>query len=104
MVLPPPGFEDQQKDPIGVNPDNVFGESTAVGMSAAESYHNYNYKTDFEIWREDQEFERQNILMSPKSLDSTPIDMNTKNAKTSHLDSTPVGTKPPDPKLLTRLA
>ena len=30
-------------------PDHVFGEATAEGMSAEKSYHNYNYKTDFEI-------------------------------------------------------
>ena len=29
--------------------DYVFGEATAVGMSAAKSDHDYNYKTDFEI-------------------------------------------------------
>ena len=28
-------------------PDHVFGEATAVGMSAANSDHDYNYKTDF---------------------------------------------------------
>ena len=27
--------------------DHVFGEATAVRMSAAKSDHNYNYKTDF---------------------------------------------------------
>ena len=40
--------------------------------------------------------------MSQSPLDSTPIDTNTTNAKTSHLDSSPVGTKIPDPKSLTR--
>ena len=30
-------------------PYNVFGESTAVGISVAKSDHNYNYKTGFEI-------------------------------------------------------
>ena len=38
--------------------DHVFGEATAVGMSEAKSYHDYNYKTYFEIWRGNQEFER----------------------------------------------
>ena len=45
-------------------PDRVFGEATAVEMSAARSDHECNYKTDFEIWRENKEFEHQNILMS----------------------------------------
>ena len=40
-------------------PDHVFGEATAVGISAAKSDHDYNYKNDFEILRENQEFERQ---------------------------------------------
>ena len=37
-------------------PDHVFGEATAVGMSAAKSDHDYRYKTGFEIWRGHQEF------------------------------------------------
>ena len=37
-------------------PNHVFGEATVVGMSAAKSDHDYNYKTDFEIWRQNQEF------------------------------------------------
>ena len=40
-------------------PDHVFGEATAVGMLAAKSDLDYRYKTDFEIWRENQEFKRQ---------------------------------------------
>ena len=43
-------------------------------MSAEKSDHNYKYKTDFQILRENQEFERQNILISRPPLDSTPID------------------------------
>ena len=43
---------------------HVFGEVTEVGISAVNSDHDYIYKTDFEIWRENQEFERQNIFMS----------------------------------------
>ena len=39
--------------------------------------------------------------MSQTPLNLTPIDMNKTNAKTSHFDSTPVGTKIPDPKPLT---
>ena len=67
-------------------PDHVFSEAAAVGMSAEKSDHEYSYKTDFEIWRENQDFERQNILMSQPPLDSTPIVTNTKNVTTSHLD------------------
>ena len=44
--------------------DHVFGEATAVGTSAEKSYHDYRYKIYFEIWRENQEFEGQNISMS----------------------------------------
>ena len=36
-------------------PDHVFGEATAVGMSAVRSDQDYSYKTDFEILRENQE-------------------------------------------------
>ena len=52
-------------------PYHVFGEVAAVGMSAAKSNHDYNYKTDFEIWKENQEFERQILLMSQPPLDSS---------------------------------
>ena len=71
-------------------------------MSAAKSDHNYNYKTDLEVWGENQEFEHQLFSMSQPPLDSTPIDMNETNTKTSHLDSNPVGIITPDPKPLTR--
>ena len=74
-------------------PDHVFCEATAVGMSASKSDHDCNYKTNFEIWRENQEFERQNVSTSRPFLDSTPIGTNTTNTKTSHLESTPIGTK-----------
>ena len=33
------------------SPDHIFGKATAVRMSAARSYEDYSYKTDFEIWR-----------------------------------------------------
>ena len=38
---------------------HVFGEVTAVGMSGTRSEQNYSYKTDFEIWSENQDFRRQ---------------------------------------------
>ena len=34
--------------------DHVIGDSTAVRMIASKSDHDYSYKTDFEIWRENQ--------------------------------------------------
>ena len=70
-------------------------------MSEAKSDHDFNYKTKFQIGKDNKEFERQNILMSQPLLDSTPIGTNTTNAKISNLDSTSVGTKTPDPKPLT---
>ena len=45
-------------------PDNVFGKATAVGMIATRSEQDYSYKTYFEIWRENQDFGRQNISLS----------------------------------------
>ena len=71
-------------------------------MSAAKPNHDYNYKTEFEIWRKNQEFERQNFLMSQPPLDLTPIVTDTTNVTTSHLDLTPDGTKMPDHKPLTQ--
>ena len=82
--------------------DHVFGEAKSVGMSVANSDHDYSYRTDFEIWRKNQQFDCQNILMSQPPSDSTPIGTNTTNVKTSHLDLTPIGIKTPNPKTLTR--
>ena len=74
-------------------PDRVIGVITAVEMSAANSDHDYRYKTDFDIWRGNQEFDRQNISMSLPPFDLTPIGTNTKFLTTSNLDSTPIGGK-----------
>ena len=63
-------------------PYHVFGEGISFGMSAAKSDHDYNYKTDFEIWRGNKEFERQTISTGQPPLDSTPIDTNITNVKT----------------------
>ena len=52
-------------------PGHVFSEAIAVRMSAASSDQDYSYKTDFEIWRGNQEFERQFIFMSQPPLKST---------------------------------
>ena len=70
-------------------------------MSKAKSDYDYKYKTEFQIWKENKEFERQNISMIRPPLDSTHIGKNTTNAKISHLESTPIGTKTPYPKPLT---
>ena len=48
--------------------DHVFGQVTSVEMSATKSDHDYNYKTYFKIWRENQEFERQNFPTSRPTL------------------------------------
>ena len=62
-------------------------------MSEANSDQEYNYKTGFQIWKNNNEFERQNISMSQPPLDLTPISTKTTSAKLSHLDYTPVDTK-----------
>ena len=69
-------------------PDHVFGETIALGVSESKSYHDYNYKTEFQIWKENKEFERQNIPTGQPPLDLTPIGMNATNTKISYLDST----------------
>ena len=64
-------------------PNHIFGKNTVVGDAVrAKSY--YNYKTGFENWRKNQEFERQNNARS-----RPPLDLTTVVAKT------------PDPKILT---
>ena len=50
-------------------------------MSEAKSEHDYNLKTEFQIGKDNKEFERENILMSQRPLDSTPIGRNTTNEK-----------------------
>ena len=36
-------------------PHHVFGETIVVGMSEADSYHDYKYKTEFQIWKENRD-------------------------------------------------
>ena len=36
--------------------NHIFGETTAVEVSEKKSECNYNYKTEFQIWKEDKEF------------------------------------------------
>ena len=69
LLLSQPVLEGRRMDPIGRRQIIFFGEVTAVGMSAARSDQDYSYKTDFGIWRENQEFEHQNIPMSRPPLD-----------------------------------
>ena len=69
-------------------------------MSASKSDHDYNYKTDFEIWRENQEFGRNCFDESTTFvLDSYRYKHN--KYKTSHLYLNHVGKKTPYPKQLT---
>ena len=67
----------------GSAPDHICGKVTEV-RDRVSAKSDYSYKNDFEIWRKNQNFERQ------------------KNAKSRPpLDSTPVGTKMLDPKIIT---
>ena len=68
-------------------PDHVLGEATAVRMSATSPEQDYSHKTDFQIWRENQDFGRQNNPMSLPPLDMTIIGTNTTNGTTLQLDS-----------------
>ena len=45
-------------------PNHIFGENTEVGLSKSKSDYDYNYKTNFQIWKENKEFERKNISRS----------------------------------------
>ena len=68
---------------------HIFGETTAIGVNEAKSEYDYNYKTEFQLWKENKEFFCQNILMSQPPLDSTHVG-------TKPLESNNVGTKPWD--------
>ena len=48
--------------------DHVFGEATSVGISAVNSDHDYKYKNEFQIWKENKEFDGQLFLMSRPRL------------------------------------
>ena len=84
------------------DPDHVSGKATSVGISATRLEQYYSYKTDFEIWRENQDFRRQNISMSRTPLDSTPIGTYTTSGTTSPIDLIPIRTKNPEPTPQTR--
>ena len=71
-------------------------------MTGIWSELDYSYKTDFENWRENQDFGGQNISMSRPPLDSSPIGTNTTNGKLSPNDSIPIKTKILEPTSQTR--
>ena len=82
-------------------PNYIFGKTTVVGVNEAKSDYDYNYKTEFQIWRENKEFERQKNSMSQPPLEWTPVGTNKSYSKIKLLESTTVGAKMPDPKPLT---
>ena len=45
-------------------PNHIFGETTEVGVSEAMYDYDYNYKTEFQIWKENNEFERECFSIS----------------------------------------
>ena len=45
-------------------PTHIFVETTVVGVSEAKSNYDYNYKTEFQIWKENNEFERECFSIS----------------------------------------
>ena len=59
-------------------------------MSETKSEYDPNYKTDFEIWGENQDFECQDISMSRPPLDLTLIGTNTTTGTTLPIDLFPV--------------
>ena len=83
-------------------PDHVFGEATASVMSGTRSELDYSYKTDFQNWRENQDFGRQSISMNQLPLDPNTIFTDTTNGTTLPIDLIPIGTKTPDPTPQTR--
>ena len=38
-------------------PNHIFGETTVIGVSEENSDYDYNYKTYFQVWKENKEFE-----------------------------------------------
>ena len=62
-------------------------------MSGTRSELDYSYKTDFQKWRENQDFGCQNIPMSRPPLDLTTIYENTTNGTTSPIYLIPIITE-----------
>ena len=77
--------------------DQYVGESTVVG-EAASAKSDFNYKTDFEVWRETQIFEHQKIAMSRPPVESIPVGAKMLDAKTPAMDLTPISAKKSDAK------
>ena len=71
-MTPLPNFEGLQMFTIGVRLI-IFLEKNIVVEDAVSAKSDYKYKTDFVTWRENQEFERQNIARSRPPLDLTPV-------------------------------
>ena len=38
------------------DPNHDFGEATVIGISEVRFNHDYNYKTRFQVWKENKEF------------------------------------------------
>ena len=75
--------------------DHYVGQSTNVrdAVSTKSYYSEEKYKTDFEIWRGNIQFEREKIEISQPPLDSTPVDAKTSDSKAPATESTPDGEK-----------
>ena len=61
--------------------NNIFGETTAVGVIEEKYDYNYNYKNESQIWKENKKSEHQNISMSRPTLELTPIGTKTPDVK-----------------------
>ena len=67
-------------------PGHDISEATADIMRKTKTKNHYNFNSDFETRRENQDFGRKNDPMSRPNLDSTPIGTNTTKGKTSPID------------------
>ena len=62
-------------------PNHIFEKITKVRYEVSAKS-DYSYKTDFGIWRENQDLERQNNARSQPTLESTPIGAKMSDPKT----------------------
>ena len=81
--------------------DHIFDKAIVAGFIATKSDHDYNSKLVFKFGGRIINLSAI-FLMSRPPLESNTIDTNKKKVKTSYLESSPVGTKTPEPKPLTR--
>ena len=79
-------------------PYNAVGEITAFGYGLSVKS-DYNYKTDFGIWRGNIQFELQKISRSQPTLGSTPVGVKISDTKTPATDLTTIGAKTSYPKI-----